>query len=119
MNSPLSTCLADVKQTLKSGQESGNNSNVINGRIALNLITRINALTFPKCNTLSEKIKTCVNHPLVTHYTQMFVLPYPIVFTQTEENLHGITCALLFFSEEEVPKSVYPFLFSYIILSDI
>lgn len=57
MNNPLSTCLADVKQTLKSGQESGNNFNVSNGRIALTLITRISALTFPKCNTLSEKRK--------------------------------------------------------------
>ena len=119
MNNPLSMCLTDVKQTLKSGQESGNNSNVSNGRIPLTLITRISSLNFPKCNTLSEKRKICVNHPLVTHYAEMFVLLCPIVFTQTEENLPGITCVLLVFSEEQVPKSVYRFLFSYIILSNI
>ena len=59
MNNLLSMCLGDVKQTLKSDQESGNNSNVSIGRIPLTLITRISSLTFPKCNTLSEKRKTC------------------------------------------------------------
>lgn len=59
MHNPLNKCLADVKQTLESGQESGNDSNVINARIALTLITRISTLNFPKCNTLSEKRKTC------------------------------------------------------------
>lgn len=111
MNNPLSKCLTNVKQTLKSGQESGNNSNVSNGRIPLTLITRISSLTFPKCNTLSEKRKICVNHPLVTHYTEMFVLPCPIVLTQTEENLHGITCVCYLFSVKRGSKKCVSFSF--------
>lgn len=112
MNNPLSMCLADVKQTLKSGQESGNNSNVSNGRIPLTLITRISSLTFPKCNMLSEKRKTCVNHPLATHYAEMFVLPCPIVLTQTEENLPGITCVCYLFSVKKRFQKVCILFFS-------
>lgn len=75
---PISMCLTDVKQTLNSGQESGSNSNVINGRTALTGITRTSSLTFPKFNPLSENRKACGNHSLVPHYTEMFVLPYLI-----------------------------------------
>ena len=61
MNNPLSTCLADVKQTLKSGQESGNNSNVSNGRIALTLITRISALIFQSAIRYLKREKPVLN----------------------------------------------------------
>lgn len=110
MNNPLSMCLTDVKQTLKSGQESGNNSNVSNGRIPLTLITRISSLTFPKCNTLSEKRKICVNHPLVTLHRDVCA-PMPIVLTQTEENLHGITCVCYLFSVKRGSKKCVSFSF--------
>lgn len=66
MRYTINTCsVVDVGLTL--GQESGNSSIDITGRIAPIGIIGIWFLTFSKCNTLSETRKTCGDHPLEPH----------------------------------------------------
>lgn len=79
MSSSISMCLTDVTQALHSGQESGNNDSVINGRIALVGPTRTSSLTFPKCNSIFENRKTCGNCPLLLHHTEVFSFPYLLI----------------------------------------
>lgn len=123
MNNLISMCLTDVKQTLNSGQESGNNSSVINRRIALTGTREPSFLLF-QCaihylKTGKHVVTIHLSHIIQTCFCSHTSSKTHIIDTnRRKSSLEFHACAPCFqISEKGVLESVSPILLSYIILS--